>query len=86
MNLKDAVAKYLEVAGQFGESMALDGFGLPRAEAEAMLSAWDEDYHLHRHFELVPASWMSEGTPAYNVNGGLYAAIIIRDSIGEALN
>ncbi|MBI3933862.1 MAG: hypothetical protein HY316_04165 [Acidobacteria bacterium] len=85
MNLKDAVEKYLAVAGHFGEPMPLGQFGLPRAEAEAMLSAWDEDYHLHRHFELVPASWMSEGAPAYSINGVLYAAIVIQESIREAL-
>ena len=86
MKLKDAVEKYLAVAGRFGETMPLGQFGLPQAEAEAMLSAWDEDYHLHRHFELVPASWMSEGAPAYSVNGLLYSAIIIRESIREALD
>ena len=86
MNLKEAVEKYLEVAGQFGETMPLSGFGLPPSEAEAMLSAWDEDYHLHRHFELVPSSWITAGAPAYSINGALYSAIIIRESIREALD
>ena len=86
MNLKDAVEKYLAVVGQFGETMPLGRFGLPQAEAEAMLSAWDEDYHLHRHFELVATPWISEGAPSYTINGVLYSAIIIRESIREALH
>jgi hypothetical protein len=86
MNLSEAVEKYLAVAGQFGETMPLAGFGLPRAEAEAMLSAWDEDYHLHRHFELVPSWWTSEAEPAYSVNGALYSGIIFRETVREALS
>ena len=85
MTLKEVVEKYLTVAGQFGESMLLSRFGLPQEEMEALLSAWDEDYHLHRHFELVPASWMTEPTPSYSVDGSLYSAIILRESIREAL-
>jgi hypothetical protein len=86
MNLSEAVEKYLAVAGQFGETMSLAAFGLPRAEAEAMLSAWDEDYHLHRHFELVPNSWISEAEPAYSINGALYSGIIFRETVLEALS
>jgi hypothetical protein len=86
MNLKEAVEKYLAVAGRFGETMPLAGFGLEPKETEAMLSAWDEDYHLHRHFELVPASWMTAGVTACSINGALYSAIIIRESIREAID
>ena len=86
MNLKDAVEKYIEVVGRFGETLPLSQLGLPQAELEATLSAWDEDYHLHRHFELVPTSWISAGAPAYSVNGVLYSAIIIRETIREALD
>jgi hypothetical protein len=86
MTLKAAVEKYLAVTGRFGETMPLRKFGLPQAEVEALLSAWDEDYHLHRHFELIPASSMSEGATAYSVSGVLYSAIIIRESIREALD
>jgi hypothetical protein len=86
MKLSVAVEKYLAVAGQFGESMLLADFGLPRGKLEAMLSAWDEDYHLHRHFELVPSSWMLEREQAYSVNGALYSAIIFRETIREALD
>ena len=86
MNLKEAVEKYLEVAGRFGETMPLSRLGLPQAEVEALLSAWDEDYHLHRHFELVPASGLAEGASSYSINGELYSGIILRESIREALD
>lgn len=86
MNLKEAVEKYLKVAGGFGKTMPLADFGLPPSETEAMLSAWDEDYHLNRHFELVPTSWMTAGATAFSINGVLYSAIIIRESIRETLD
>ncbi len=65
--------------------MPLDQFGLSQPEVEATLSAWEEDYHLNRHFELVPASWMHSGSPAYRINGALYTAIIFRESIRDVL-
>ena len=86
MTLKEAVARYLQAAGQFGQPLPLGQFQLSQAELEAMLSAWDEDYHLHRHFELVPASWLSPGAAPYRINGSLYSAIIIRESIRETLD
>jgi len=86
MELKAAVAKYLEAAGSYGEPMPLDHFGLPPAEVEAMLSAWEEDYHFNRNFELVPSSWMTPGAPAYRINGTPYAAIIFRESIRNVLD
>ena len=86
MNVKDAVEKYLAVAGRFGEPMPLSQFGAPQDDVEIMLSAWDEDYHLHRHFELLPASGMSQGAVPYRINGSLYSAIIIRESIRETLD
>lgn len=54
MNLKTAVEKYLAVT-QFGQPMPLTAFGLDRNATEAMLAAWEEDYQLHRHMELIPA-------------------------------
>lgn len=86
MSLKEMVQKYLETVGRFGLAMPLNQFGLPQPAIEAMLSAWDEDYHLHRHFELVPASWSSESASSYSINGVLYSAIIIRETIREALS
>jgi len=50
-----------------------------------MLSAWDEDYHLHCYFELIPASRMSAGAPAYNINGTMYTAIVIQETVRDVL-
>ncbi|HWP83565.1 MAG TPA: hypothetical protein VNN17_00105 [Terriglobia bacterium] len=85
MTLQEAIERYLEVAGEFGVAMPLSGFGRPQQEVEETLSAWDEDYHLHRHFELVPASWMAPAATAYRINGALYTDIILRETIREAL-
>jgi len=41
---------------QDGKWAQLTDFGLAREATEAMLSAWEEDYQLHRHLELIPAS------------------------------
>ena len=85
MNLKAAVQKYLEVAREFGQPMRLADFGLPSAELVAMVAAWDEDYHLHAHFELIPSSWINASDPAFPVNGVAYTAILFRESIRDVL-
>ena len=81
MDLKTAVEKYREVVGEFGRPMPLAQFGLPQEAIEAMVSAWDEDYHLHAHFELVPAAGSPEKETAYRINGRAYTAIVFRPSI-----
>jgi len=85
MDLKAVVAKYLEIAGSFGKQAPLDRFGLGPSEIESMLAAWEDDYHLSRHFELVPSSWMSGGATAYRVNGALYSAILFRETVRDVL-
>ena len=85
MNLNEAVARYLQAAGGFGQPMPLSQFQLPQAELETMLSAWEEDYHLNCYFELIPASRMSEGAPAYRINGALYTAIVIQETVRDVL-
>ena len=88
MNLKSAVEKYLEATGEFGRPMPLAQFGLSREETEAMLAAWEEDYHLHRHFELQPPAGGGSGEEpgaAYNVQGLACAAIVFHESILHAL-
>jgi len=84
MNLEAAVKRYLEVVGEFRRPMPLEQFGLPQAAVEAMVSAWDEDYHLHRHFELIAAP---EPLPdgVYRVHGIPYTAIVFHESIRDAL-
>ncbi len=86
MDLQAVVGKYLEVVHEFGRPMALADFGLPAAELVALIAAWDEDYHLHRHFELLPSSQIEAGQPAYWINGTAYSAIFFRDTIRDVLN
>jgi hypothetical protein len=85
MQLNAAIDRYLQVAGSFGRPMALDQFGLARPEVEEMLSAWEEDYHLNRYFELVSAAALSGDPSAYVINGALYTAIIIQETIRDVL-
>jgi hypothetical protein len=52
MDLATAVKKYLEIAGEFGRSVHLSRFDLPKAETEKVISAWDEDYQISRYMLL----------------------------------
>lgn len=49
MNLAAAVKRYLEFAGGFDRPLHLSQFGLPKAETEKLISAWDEDYQISRY-------------------------------------
>lgn len=90
MNLKAAVEKYLAVAGAFGRPMPLSEFGLDRKTTEAMLAAWEEDYQLHRHLELIPAS---PGIPtgedlqqmSYFIGGIAYTGLVFRESVRSVI-
>jgi len=96
MNLKTAVEKYLAVTGEFGQPMPLTSFGLDRKQTEAMLAAWEEDYQLHRHMELIPAGTAGSGGESregregpletadqtgYFVGGIAYTGVVFRASI-----
>ena len=82
MDLKAAVEKYLEVVKEFGRPMPLSRFGVPRDELEAAVAAWDEDYHLHRHFELIPPSpERPDDGGTYVIQGLPYSAIVFKESI-----
>ena len=88
MDLQAAVAKYLGVVGDFGRPMPLSDFGLPREATEAMVGAWEEDYQLHRHLELIPASERpseSARESAYVVAGLSYAAVVFHSSIRDII-
>jgi hypothetical protein len=87
MDLKTAVAKYLEVVGEFGRPMPLMGFGLSREKTERMVSAWEEDYQMHRHLELVPASGGASETSqsAFVVAGLAYNSVVFRASIRDII-
>ena len=88
MDLQAAVAKYLGVVGDFGRPMPLSGFGLSREATEAMLEAWEEDYQLHRHLELIPGSESpseSARESPYVVAGLPYIAVVFRSSIRDII-
>lgn len=50
MRLRDVVEKYLVLGGGYGRPVEISAFGLPRAEAERMFSALDDDYQISRFF------------------------------------
>lgn len=84
MDLRAAVEKYLAVAGDFGRLMPLSGFGLDPETTAAMIAAWEEDYQLHRHLELIPVGPGTAGPsaqPGYLVGGIVYTGVIFRPSI-----
>jgi hypothetical protein len=86
MVLREAVEKYLSIAGEFDRPMPLSAFGLGREETESMLSAWEEDYQLHRHLELVPAGTSGPAKHTeYLVGGVAYTEIVIRQSISSVI-
>lgn len=86
MTIQEAVNKYLTVTNGFGELMPLSRFEVPPAELRGALSDWEEDYHLSRHYELVPASYRDGGAQAYVINGIEYTGIIFHNSIKEILD
>ncbi|MSO20615.1 MAG: hypothetical protein EXQ56_09180 [Acidobacteria bacterium] len=85
MTLSDAVGKYLIVAEEFGQPMPLESFDISAKEMDEMISAWEEDYHLSRHFELLQASDHNLNHKSFRIGGIEYTGIIIYASIKEAL-
>jgi hypothetical protein len=83
MQIWEAVEKYLATVGEFGKPMALAQFGLPENDLVRMISAWDEDYGLNRHLELIPSTAENARDPKYLINGIPYAAILFRESIQD---
>ena len=51
-----------------------------------MVSGWEEDYQLSRHYELIPASYRDLDSQSYVIDGIEYSGIIIHDSIQEILD
>jgi hypothetical protein len=52
MDLAATVKKYVEIAGGFEKPVHLSQFGLPKAEIEKLLSAFDADYQISRYMLL----------------------------------
>jgi hypothetical protein len=81
MRLKEMVARYLELAGEFGKPVPLASFGLDRQEAERLFSALDEDYHISRFLHFSTAS----GAAPYTINGFQHSHISIDAEMQESL-
>ncbi len=64
MRLKEAVEKYLAVAGSYGRPVPIAQFALAHADAEKMFSAFDEDYHISRYFHFS-----NQDGVAFDING-----------------
>jgi hypothetical protein len=56
MTLREAIDKYLAVAGGYGAPVALSALGDSREEVERIFSAFDEDYHISRFFHFQCAA------------------------------
>ena len=79
MSLKELVALYRRLAGNFGKPVALSAFDLSRAETERLFSGYDEDYHISRFFQFSESSGTS-----YSING-VPATHVSLDSEIEAI-
>jgi hypothetical protein len=74
MQLRELVELYRKKAGQAGQAgqaegpVALKDFGLPKAELEKELSAYDEDYQISRFLQFSRSSDVT-AEDVYNING-----------------
>jgi hypothetical protein len=71
MPLRDLVARYLALAGEFDKPLPLSAFQLPAAETERLFSAYDEDYHISRFFHFSESEgekFSIDGVPATHVS------------------
>jgi hypothetical protein len=84
MQLPDVVAKYLELAGEFGKPVPLAGFGLSRKETEKLFSALDEDYHISR-FLAFSHQPPAPGEQTYQINGFPQTHLAISAQVREIL-
>jgi len=72
MQLRELVELYRKKAGQADESVdvpvALKDFGLPKAELEKELAAFDEDYQISRFLQFTRAP-EAAAEDVYNIGG-----------------
>lgn len=80
MNLRQAIEKYLAVAGEYGKPAALSAFGLSAAQTEAVFGLFDEDYQLSRFFHL-----RNESGESYQINGFPQTHVVIDADIQTIL-
>jgi hypothetical protein len=69
MTLRDLVEKYRQLAGGFGNPLALAAFGLSPRETERIFGIFDEDYHISRFFRFSLQSATQDAVRSYSING-----------------
>ncbi len=80
MPLHDLVARYLSLAGEFGEPLALSAFQLSAAETERLFSSYDEDYHISRFFHFS-----EDQGEKFSINGIAATHVSVDSEIGSIL-
>ncbi len=80
MQLREVVKQYRELAGGYGEPVALSRFGLSREETERLFSVFDEDYQISRFLHLS-----NQGGEAYQINGFAHTHVSIDAEIETIL-
>lgn len=80
MTLRELVDRYLASATEFGRAVPLSLLQLPKAEAEALFSAYDEDYHISRFFQFSEADG-----ERFSINGVPVTHVAIDPEIAEIL-
>ncbi len=64
MQLREAVEKYFQLAGEYGKPVALKAFGLSKEDTQKVFSIFDEDYHISRFFHF-----RTDSGESYDING-----------------
>jgi len=90
MDLAELVKKYTEISGGFGGAVHLSQFGLSKAEAENLISVFDDDYQISRYMllsrkrdeELV--SYAPEAR-VYSINGFEVSHVSLSPEIRKVL-
>jgi hypothetical protein len=80
MQLRDAVAKYLELAGAFGKPVPLASFGMSREETQRFFSMLDEDYHISRFFHF-----RRDAGDTFDINGFPHTHVTIDAEVQSIL-
>jgi hypothetical protein len=80
MDLRQVVERYGTLAGNFGDAVPLEKFGLKNEETERLLSALDEDYHISRFLKFSRL----EGK-TYQINGEAVTHLAVDPAIRSIL-
>jgi hypothetical protein len=84
MQLRALVELYREQAGPSEDPVALNDFGLPRAELVHELAAFDEDYQISRFLQFSRAP-DAASDDVYNINGAACTHLKILPGIDALL-